>query len=105
MARTLLGGIAATIINTRPDEDWLVVFHKDGMEGTSNFRRDVRQHPDFRAALYNHDIAEAQVLGDNRRGFLRPRFVEALSGEVIFVTTRKIGSNWCNSSGRNRMLQ
>jgi hypothetical protein len=30
--RTLLDGIAATIINTRPDEDWLVVFQQ-GRDG------------------------------------------------------------------------
>ena len=36
-----------------------VVQRAIGMEGTSNFRRDVRKHPDFRAALDNHDIAEA----------------------------------------------
>ena len=33
-------------------------------------------------ALATHDIAEAQVLGDNRRGFLKTNFVEALSGGV-----------------------
>ena len=52
-----------------------------GMESASNFRQDIRRHTDFKEALANHDIAEAQVLGDNRRGFLKPRFVEALSGE------------------------
>jgi hypothetical protein len=39
------------------------------------------RHSDFKEALASHDIAEAQVLGDNRRGFLRPRFVEALPEE------------------------
>jgi hypothetical protein len=37
-------------------------------------RRDIRQHADFKEALATHDIAEAQVLGDNRRGFLKPSF-------------------------------
>jgi hypothetical protein len=47
---------------------------------TQNFRKNVRRHPDFKEALANHGIAEAQELGDNRRGFL-PRFVEALAVE------------------------
>jgi hypothetical protein len=34
----------------------------------------IRRHPDFKEALAAHDIAEAQVLGDNRRGFLKPSF-------------------------------
>jgi hypothetical protein len=51
-----------------------------GMD-TQNFRKNVRRHPGFKEALANHDIAEAQELGDSRRGFLRPRFVEALSVE------------------------
>jgi hypothetical protein len=37
--RTLIEGIVSTI-NTKPDEDWLVVFHKDGIE--MNFERVVR---------------------------------------------------------------
>jgi len=45
-----------------------------GIESASNFRQDVRRHPDFKEALAAHDIAEAQVLGDNRRGFLKPSF-------------------------------
>ncbi|HJY48297.1 MAG TPA: hypothetical protein VJ349_06605, partial [Stellaceae bacterium] len=45
-----------------------------GIESASNFRQDVRRHPDFKEALATHDIAEAQVLGDNRRGFLKPSF-------------------------------
>jgi len=51
-----------------------------GMD-TQNFRKNVRRHPGFKEAPANHDIAEAQELGDSRRGFLRPRFVEALSVE------------------------
>jgi hypothetical protein len=58
-----------------------VVQRAIGMEGTSNFRRDVRQNPEFRAALDNYDIAEAQMLGDSRRGFLKPNFVEGPSVE------------------------
>jgi hypothetical protein len=46
-----------------------------GMDG-SNFRRVVRDHPDFIEALDNHSITEAWQLGDNRRGFLKPNFVE-----------------------------
>ena len=34
----------------------------------------IRRHPDFKEALAAHDIAGAQVLGDNRRGFLKPSF-------------------------------
>jgi hypothetical protein len=34
----------------------------------------VRRHSDFKEALAALDIAEAQVLGDNRRGFLKPSF-------------------------------
>ena len=49
-----------------------------GMESASNFRQDVRRHPDFKEALAAHDIAEAKVLGDKRRGFRKPRFAEAL---------------------------
>jgi hypothetical protein len=45
-----------------------------GIESASNFRQDIRRHNDFKEALAAHDIAEAQVLGDNRRGFLRPAF-------------------------------
>jgi len=52
-----------------------------GMNDTKNFKNRIRQNPDFKEALANHDIAEAHELGDNRRGFLRPRFVEALSVE------------------------
>jgi hypothetical protein len=52
-----------------------------GMNDPKNFRRDIRQHSNFKETLAAHDIAEAQVLGDNRRGFLKPRFVEALSVE------------------------
>jgi hypothetical protein len=52
-----------------------------GMNDPKNFRRDIRQHADFKEALAAYDIAEAQVLGDDRRGFLKPRFVEALSVE------------------------
>jgi hypothetical protein len=44
------------------------------MESASNFRQDVRRHSDFKEALAAHDIAEAKVLGDNRRGFLKPAF-------------------------------
>ena len=43
--------------------------------------KNVRRHLDFKEALANHDIAEAQMLGDSRRGFLRPRFVEVPSVE------------------------
>jgi hypothetical protein len=50
------------------------VVHKAIGMASGDFRRDVRRHSDFREALANHDIAEAQVLGDNRRGFLRPSF-------------------------------
>ena len=50
-----------------------------GMNDPKNFRRDIRQHADFKEALAAYDIAEAQMLGDNRRGFLKPSFVEALS--------------------------
>ena len=39
----------------------------------------MRRHPDFNEALANHGIAEGLEIGDNRRGFLRPRFVEAPS--------------------------
>jgi hypothetical protein len=51
-----------------------------GMD-SPNFRKNVRRHRDFREALANCDIAEAQVLGDNCRGFPKPNFVEALSVE------------------------
>ena len=51
-----------------------VVQRAIGMESASNFRQDVRRHSDFREALATHDIAEAQVPGDNRRGFLKPSF-------------------------------
>jgi hypothetical protein len=51
-----------------------VVQRAIGMESASNFREDIRRHPDFKEALATHDIAEAQVLGDNRRGFLKPSF-------------------------------
>jgi hypothetical protein len=49
-----------------------------GMNDPKNFKNRIRQNPDFKEALSIHDIAEAQVLGDNRRGFLKPRFTEAL---------------------------
>jgi hypothetical protein len=64
----------------KKNPDGLLPFNKVrkaiGIEGASNFRRDVRKNPDFREALANHDIAEAQELGDNRRGFLKPSFVD-----------------------------
>jgi hypothetical protein len=47
-----------------------------GIAGTSNFRRDVRDDPDFIEALASHDITEAWRLGDNRRGFLKPSFTK-----------------------------
>ena len=49
-----------------------------GMNDAKNFKNRIRQNPDFKEALSIHDIAEAQVLGDNRRGFRKPRFAEAL---------------------------
>jgi hypothetical protein len=52
-----------------------------GMNDPKNFKSRIRQNPDFKEALAIHDIAEAQVLGDNRRGFLKPRFAEALPEE------------------------
>jgi hypothetical protein len=52
-----------------------------GMDNAANFTNNVRQHPDFMEALANQGIAEARMLGDRRRGFLRPRFVEAPSVE------------------------
>jgi hypothetical protein len=58
-----------------------VVQRAIGMDNAANFKNNVRRHPDFKEALANYDIAEAQMLGDNRRGFLRPRFVEALAVE------------------------
>jgi hypothetical protein len=57
-----------------------VAYRAIGMK-PGDFRQDVRRHPDFKEALANHDIAEAQMLGDSRRGFLKPRFVETLSVE------------------------
>ena len=51
-----------------------VVQRAIGMDNAGNFRRDIRRHSDFKEALATHDIAEAQVLGDNRRGFLKPSF-------------------------------
>jgi hypothetical protein len=51
-----------------------VVQRAIGINDAATFRNDVRRHPDFREALANHDIAEAQVLGDSRRGFLKPSF-------------------------------
>jgi hypothetical protein len=69
----------------KKNPDGLLPFNKVrkaiGIEGASNFRRDVRKNPYFKEALATHDIAEAQMLGDNRRGFLKPNFVEALSEE------------------------
>jgi hypothetical protein len=53
-----------------------VVQRAIGMESASNFRQDVRRHSDFKDALAAHDIAEAQVFGDRRRGFLKPNFAE-----------------------------
>jgi hypothetical protein len=50
-----------------------------GISAAGTFKNDVRRHPDFIEALDNHGITEAWRIGDNRRGFLRPRFVEALS--------------------------
>jgi hypothetical protein len=55
------------------------IVHKAIGMDTQNFRKNVRRHPDFKEALANHGIVEAQMIGDNRRGFLRPRFVEASS--------------------------
>ena len=52
-----------------------------GMSDPKNFKNRIRQNPDFKEALATRDIAEAQVLGDNRRGFLKPRFAEALPEE------------------------
>jgi hypothetical protein len=49
-----------------------------GIRDPKNFKNDVRRHPDFIEALDNHGITEAWRIGDNRRGFLRPRFVEGL---------------------------
>jgi hypothetical protein len=43
-----------------------------------NFKSDVRRHPDFIEALDNHGITEAWRMGDKRRGFLKPNFVEDL---------------------------
>jgi hypothetical protein len=43
-----------------------------------HFRSDVRRHADFIEALDNHSITEAWRMGDNRRGFLKARFVEDL---------------------------
>jgi hypothetical protein len=51
------------------------------MNDPKNFRNRIHQNPDFKEALATHDIAEAQMLGDNRRGFLKPNFVEALPEE------------------------
>ena len=51
-----------------------VVRRAIGMDNAANFKNNVRRHPDFKEALANHDIAEAQVLGDSRRGFLKPSF-------------------------------
>jgi hypothetical protein len=51
-----------------------VVQRAIGINDAATFRNDVRRHPDFREALANHDIAEAQVLGGSRRGFLKPSF-------------------------------
>jgi hypothetical protein len=45
-----------------------------GMNDPKNFKNRIRQNSDFKEALANHDIAEAQVLGDSRRGFLKPSF-------------------------------
>jgi hypothetical protein len=50
-----------------------------GISAAGTFKNDMRRHPDFIEALDNHGITEAWRIGDNRRGFLRPRFVEALS--------------------------
>jgi hypothetical protein len=50
-----------------------VVGRAIGMD-TQNFRKNVRRHPDFVEALANHGIAEGQVLGDSRSGFLKPSF-------------------------------
>lgn len=38
----------------------------------------MRRHPDFKEALANCGIAEAQVIGDCRYGFLKPRFAPDL---------------------------
>jgi hypothetical protein len=49
-----------------------------GISAAGTFKNDVRRHADFIEALDNHGITEAWRIGDNRRGFLRPRFVEGL---------------------------
>jgi hypothetical protein len=40
-----------------------VVQRAIGMDNAANFKNNVRRHPDFKEALANHDITEAQVLG------------------------------------------
>lgn len=47
-----------------------------GIAVAGTFTNDVRRHPDFGEALDNHGITEAWRIGDNRRGFLKPRFFE-----------------------------
>jgi hypothetical protein len=49
-----------------------------GISAAGTFKNDVRRHPDFIEALDNHGITEAWRIGDKRRGFLKPRFVEGL---------------------------
>jgi hypothetical protein len=55
------------------------------MNDPRNFRRDIRQHADFKEALAAYDIAEAQVLGDNRRGQRmgrKPKLTETQQAEA-----------------------
>jgi hypothetical protein len=59
-----------------------VVQRAIGMNNPANFKNNVRRHPDFKEALANQDIAEAQVLGDNRRGFLTPPLCRGAVGGV-----------------------
>jgi hypothetical protein len=51
-----------------------VVQRAIGMDNAANFKNNVRQHADFCDALDAHGIAEAQMLGDSQRGFLKPSF-------------------------------
>ena len=55
-----------------------VVQRAIGIRDTKNFKSDVRRHSDFIEALDNHGITEAWRMGDKRRGFLKPNFVEDL---------------------------
>jgi hypothetical protein len=55
-----------------------VVQRAIGIAAAGTFKSDVRRHSDFIEALDNHDITEAWRMGDKRRGFLKPIFVEDL---------------------------